>query len=126
MKLATTPDQLHSLFVEALNAADADALAALYTEDACILPCDTRRVSGRVNIRLLLTEYCSLGLNMQASTRSSTVVGDLALLISDWHTTRSGADGSVGEASGNSVEVAQRGPDGVWRYLIDLPHGTAR
>jgi hypothetical protein len=33
------------------------------------------------------------------------------------------ADGSAVDANGTSVEIARRGADGAWRYLIDLPSG---
>ena len=53
---------------------------------------------------------------MRADVRHSYVVDDIALLIVDW---------SVGDLAGTATDVARRGADGVWRYVIDNPAGIA-
>jgi ketosteroid isomerase-like protein len=45
------------------------------------------------------------------------VAGDIALLIVGWSI--AGLD-----AQGTATDVARRGPDGRWRYVIDNPYGT--
>ena len=42
--------------------------------------------------------------------------GDLALLIVDWR---------IGELTGTATDVARRGADGRWRYVIDNPFGVS-
>jgi ketosteroid isomerase-like protein len=125
MKRADSPEQLHPLFAEALNRGDADALAALYADDACLWARNDEPVRGTSQRGALLAGYCAMKATMQITTRKSMIVGDTALLMSDWRMTGTAADGSPIDASGTSVEVAKRGPDGAWRYLIDLPHGIA-
>jgi ketosteroid isomerase-like protein len=49
------------------------------------------------------------------------VHGDLALMRGKWTLTSRAADGSESTMSGSSVEVARKGPDGLWRYVIDHP-----
>ena len=124
MKRAENPEQLHQLFAEALNARDVDALAALYTDNACMCPRTDEPARRGSQLRELLATYCAMNSTMQIATRKVTSVGDTALLMSDWRVTGIASDGSAVDASGTSVEVARRGPDGAWRYLIDLPHGV--
>ena len=58
-----------------------------------------------------------LGLPITVRPRRVEVAGDLALLIVDW---------TVGEdISGTATDVARRGADGCWRYVIDNPFGVS-
>ena len=124
MKRAENPERLHQLFAKALNAGDIEALAGLYTEDACMMPRHGGAACGSSQLRGLLASYCAMSPQMQITTRKTIIVGDTALLMSDWRMTGTAPDGSPIDSSGTSVEVARRGPDGGWRYLIDLPYGT--
>jgi ketosteroid isomerase-like protein len=123
MKQADTPEQLHTLFAEALNARDVEALAALYTAEACLAPRKQEAARGAAQTRKLLASYCDMKATMEITTRKAIAVGDTALLMSDWRMRGTAGDGRAIDAGGTSVEVARRGADGVWRYLIDLPHG---
>jgi uncharacterized protein (TIGR02246 family) len=123
MKRATSPEQLHQLFADALNATDVTALTALYDPEACLIPRDGPPARGLNAIRELLTRYCALNASMQIKTRQSVVNNDTALLMSDWTMTGTKPDGSPVEASGTSVEIARKTADGSWLYVIDLPHG---
>jgi ketosteroid isomerase-like protein len=123
MKHAESPEQLHTFFAEALNARDVEALAALYTIDACLAPRKQDAACGAASIRKLLASYCDMKTTMEIKTRKAITVGDTALIMSDWRMTGTAADGRMIDAGGTSVEVARRGADGAWRYLIDLPHG---
>jgi len=123
MKHAESPEQLHTLFAEALNARDLEALAALYTSDACLAPRKQEASFGAAPIRKLLASYCDMKTTMEIKTRKAITVGDTALIMSDWRMTGTAANGRAIDARGTSVEVARRGANGAWRYLIDLPHG---
>jgi ketosteroid isomerase-like protein len=123
MKRAETPVQLHPLFAEALNAGDLEALCDLYTDDACLAPRKGEHARDGAQRRALLASYCAMKPTMQIKTRKVTTVGDTALLMSDWRMSGTRADGSASEVSGTSVEIAQRGGDGHWRYVIDFPSG---
>lgn len=125
MKRAETPEQLHALFAEALNARNLDALAALYTDDACLWPRNDEPARSPSQRRVQLAAFCAMKPTLQIKTRKVTTVGDIALLMSDWRMTGTAAEGSPVDVSGTSVEVARRGPDGGWRYLIDFPYGIA-
>ncbi len=125
MKRATSPEQLHQLFADALNATDVDALAELYDPNACLAPRDGAPACGLQAIRELLTRYCAVNATMQIKTRHSVVNGNTALLMSDWNMTGTARDGSPVNVAGTSVEIARRTADGSWLYVIDLPHGIA-
>jgi ketosteroid isomerase-like protein len=54
------------------------------------------------------------------------VSGDLALLIGDFVIEGTGPDGAPVHQKGTATDVARRGTDGGWRYVIDNPPGTDR
>ncbi|WP_457027959.1 YybH family protein [Kitasatospora sp. P5_F3] len=57
--------------------------------------------------------------------RHTYTADEIALLVVDWTITGTGPDGSPVDLTGTATDVARRGPDGYWRYLIDNPFGTA-
>jgi uncharacterized protein (TIGR02246 family) len=122
-KKARTPAELHSHFVQALNAGDLDGLLALYTDDSCLLPTDGELARGCKEIRARYSMLVALRPAIQLNTRRITDNGDFALLSADWRLRGTGPDGSPVEMAGRSAEVARRGPDGHWYYLIDDPNG---
>jgi hypothetical protein len=64
--------------------------------------------------------FVSLGGQIAMTTRYCVERGDVALLSNTWEF-RSGST----ELTSTSAEVAVRGSDGTWRYLIDNPTGGA-
>jgi len=52
--------------------------------------------------------------------------GDLALLIVDWVIDGTDSGGRAVHIEGTATDVARRGEDGRWRYVIDNPFGTRR
>ncbi|MFE1417023.1 YybH family protein [Streptomyces sp. NPDC058746] len=57
--------------------------------------------------------------------RHTYTSGDLALLIVDWSIGGTGPDGAAVRLAGTATDLARRGADGLWRYLVDDPFGTA-
>jgi uncharacterized protein (TIGR02246 family) len=114
------PEQLHRLVEDAFNAGDADALVALYEEDAAMATPDGSFVIGHDGIREQWSGFVALGGNIQMATRYALVVGDTALLSNDWHFTGAGM-----ELSSRTAEVARRQPDATWKYVIDHPYAAA-
>ncbi|MEU8826165.1 hypothetical protein [Streptomyces sp. NPDC048636] len=43
----------------------------------------------------------------------------------DWVVAGIAADGTEVRVEGTATDVARRGPDGFWRYAVDVPFGTA-
>jgi hypothetical protein len=96
--IARTPDELPGLFAEAFNAGDP---TALYEPGA--QPAE-------------LDGHLALDRELTVDVRKVITRDDLALLIVDWR---------VGDESGTATDVARRGSDGGWRYVIDNPSGLA-
>ncbi|MGK4592820.1 hypothetical protein [Amycolatopsis sp. w19] len=59
----------------------------------------------------------ALGRPTEVTPRQVHVAGDLALLIVDWSI--------EGHLAATATDVAKRGEDGLWRYVIDNPFGIA-
>ncbi|GIJ11862.1 hypothetical protein Van01_50760 [Micromonospora andamanensis] len=70
--------------------------------------------------------FLDLGLPIDIRPRHVYLADDIALLIVDWTIDGQGADGQQVHLAGTATDVARRGPDGYWRYVIDNPFGTER
>ena len=112
--------EIHRLVEEAFNAGDADALVALYEEDAAMGAPDGSFVRGEEAIREQWSGFIALGGRIQMTTRHAEVVDNVALLSNDWHFVGDGM-----EYSSRTSEVARRQPDGTWKYVIDNPYAGA-
>ncbi len=53
--------------------------------------------------------------------RHTYTADEIALLVVDWTITGTCPDGSPVDLAGTATDVARRGSDGYWRYLIDNP-----
>lgn len=72
-------------------------------------------------------EFPSLGLPLRVAPRHTCVSGDTALLIADRVVDGRRPDGEHVHLEGTATDVARRGPDGLWRHVVDHhPYGTAR
>jgi ketosteroid isomerase-like protein len=61
---------------------------------------------------------------MTARTRHVYVAGDVVLLIVDWSIQGTSRQGYPVDLHGTATDVARRGTDGSWRYVIDNPFAT--
>lgn len=65
-----------------------------------------------------------LGVPVSVCPRHVYRSGELALLIIDWVIDGTDREGRAVHVEGTATDVARRGPDGRWRYVIDNPFGT--
>jgi uncharacterized protein (TIGR02246 family) len=109
--------EIHSIFETGFNNHDLDGVMTLYGPDTTMVLQDGGTVRGVEAIRESLDVLFRVPGRMTMRTRYVIESGDLALLSSEWTLT-------VGEESMSAVtaEVAQRQPDGGWRYVIDHPY----
>lgn len=114
---------IHRQFEEAFNAADLDALVALYEEDAALVPQPGTVVRGKDQIAGALQQFLDLAGTITLDTRDVVEVGDLAYLTNRWSLTGTGPDGDPFEMGAVTAEVARRQPDGGWLYVIDNAWG---
>lgn len=117
---AERPEDLTRLFVAAMNARDADALAAIYAEDAVMAYPAGSETVGRDAIRELWRGIFAQMPADAAVTRDERIVptvirGDLAL------TATIAQDGT-----GARAQVAQRQPDRTWLRVLDQPEFLPR
>ncbi|MEN3270651.1 DUF4440 domain-containing protein [Pseudonocardia sp.] len=111
-------------FLAAFNDGDSDALDRVYEPEGVLVPRSGYPVTG--SARSAANAYLlGFGLPMRAHLRHVYVAGDIALLIVDWSLHGTARDGSAVDLRGTASDVTRCGRDGVWRYVIDNPSGTA-
>ncbi|WP_299569280.1 SgcJ/EcaC family oxidoreductase [uncultured Williamsia sp.] len=117
--------ELHHRWEAAFNAGDIDAMMAMYTDDAVIVPGPgAPEVRGTDAIRQALVDFVALGGTIHGTDRFWLVAGDLALGSGAHQMTGAHApDGTPIDLHGITCEIAVRGDDGAWRFLIDHPFG---
>jgi ketosteroid isomerase-like protein len=120
----TEPEQMHSVFEQAFNAGDLEALMALYEPDAALIPQPGAIAEGTAAIRDSLIWFLDRRGSISLETKLVLRVGDLAYLANRW--SLSGGtmpDGSPAELGATTAEVARLQPDGTWLYVIDNAWG---
>ncbi|WP_406258746.1 YybH family protein [Streptomyces nigra] len=121
--LADRPEEVPAVFAERFNSGDAAALSQVYEEAAVLVPQPGTPVTGP-DLHAANGRLQELGLPIVVSLRHVYSSGDVALLIVDWVIDGTGPEGQAVHVEGTATDVARRGPDGRWRYVIDNPFGT--
>ncbi|MFB9686320.1 YybH family protein [Amycolatopsis plumensis] len=118
MDIALTTDAaLHpAVFARAFNSGDPGSLDRVYEDHAVLVARPGEPVTG-ARRRAANGALQQLGRPIDVRPRHVYVAGDLALLVVDW---------SIDAGPrGTATDVARRGADGKWRYVIDNPFGVA-
>ena len=110
-------DGMSARFEEYIRAADVQAVAAMYTEDAVVMPPNHAPVQGRADIAALFKGYTDAGFSLKLTPGASWMDGALAV--------RSGAyvllDKDMKEADhGKWMEAWRKGDDGRWLMVRDM------
>ncbi|MFI8998823.1 YybH family protein [Streptomyces sp. NPDC053542] len=103
-------------FAERFNSGDPRAVRGLYEAEAAFVPESGEAVHGAAAIARQNAPFLGPGLPISVRPRQVHVADDIALLIVDWEIR--------GTVSGTATDVARRGADGYWRYVIDSPFGA--
>ncbi len=119
MRLTTEAAQHPHVFAAAFNSGDPDAVEQVYEPDGVLVPMPGLPVTGAER-RAANAHLMSFGLPITVAPRHVYEFDGLALLVVDWEI--KGGDVHI---TGTATDVARRGADGCWRYVIDNPHGTA-
>ena len=125
MNAVKRPEDISPALAAAFNAADLDAMAALYEPQAVLVDEHGARHHGVGAIRAALAAALDAGGVMASMPSFAIIAGDVAVTGADWRLeAQDTCDRPVAE--GSSLEVLRRQPDGTWRYLIDCPSGAAQ
>lgn len=111
-ELAATTD----IWTTALNAGDVEAVAALYAEDARLLPPNGALTQGREAVRQEFGAMVAAGLTGELSTLEAVVAGDIGYKVGTYKVM--GPDGSVVDR-GKFIEVWQQ-VGGDWQIINDI------
>ncbi|MFJ9109434.1 YybH family protein [Streptomyces sp. NPDC102283] len=121
----TTVAAEHPYVLEgAFNTFDPDCVDRLFEADAQFVPRPGHPTAGPDRLPAHRS-FLALRVPIRVTPRHTYVSGDLALLIVDWVVEGRAAHGDQVRITGTATDVARRGPDGYWRYVIDNPFGTA-
>jgi ketosteroid isomerase-like protein len=123
--LPTEPEGVIPSLIERFNSGKVEAMMALYAPEAVFVAKDGRTITDRTEIAAQFQRDMSLGLPLRANVRHVFVGGDTAQIVVDWSIDGTGPDGEHVHVEGTASDVARRGADGLWRYLIDNNLGTA-
>ncbi|WP_433041224.1 YybH family protein [Dactylosporangium sp. CS-033363] len=110
--------------VERFNSGQVSEMMSLY-EGAVLVEDDGHTITDSGEVAAALERDIKLGLPLEAKARHVNVNGDIAQIVVDWAIDGKGPDGRHVHVAGTAADVARRGSDGRWRYLIDNRLGTA-
>ena len=120
---AASPELMTAAFQAAYNARDKAALMMLYAPEA-VHTFDGGTVSAGLDAISAAFDRGFAGpTRLAGETLSCLVAGDMALLRVRWQSFN--GDGTVRRVD-VSCEVVTKGPDGLWRYVIDDATGGTR
>jgi uncharacterized protein (TIGR02246 family) len=116
MTKAHTPEDITRLFVERVNAGDAQGLADLYEPDAVIAFPPGRLTKGRDAIVELYAAMLESKPHFEYEQPLTTLVsGDLALTATE-----------AQDDAGARAQVVRRQADGTWLRVLDRPDFTSK
>ncbi|WP_171060607.1 SgcJ/EcaC family oxidoreductase [Poseidonocella sp. HB161398] len=110
-------EALSAAWDAAFNQGDADAVAAMYAEDARVVAGDGTVRDGRAEIRALFQGFMDSGFGQHAIAVSQVKgTDDLVFMTGDW----SGVGGDGNAYGGKIVTIHQRQADGSWATVLHM------
>jgi uncharacterized protein (TIGR02246 family) len=103
----------------AFNSGNADAVAALYTPDAVVLPSNHAVVKGTSAIKDFWNGLISAGVkDHRIEMIDAQAVGDIAYATGRWSANALGEGGKTQRYEGTIVTIFQRQGDGSWKACL--------
>ncbi len=112
---AQTPEQLDTIFQQAMTIGDLDAIMALYEPGAVFANQSGELSSGIDAVRQEIAPFAAMKPDFKLQVEKVITAGDIAVMYSQWSMT------TPDQMSGRSVEVARRQADGTWLFVVDDP-----
>ena len=99
----------------------AAAAAAVFTEDARLLPPDGPMVEGREAIGQYWQSVMDAGVHsLKLGLVAAETLGDTMIETGTWTVTVPSEDGAEVEVGGNALVIWKKGEDGAWRMSQDM------
>lgn len=99
-------------------------MCGFYEPDTILVSANGEPQRGAPAIRAELLKYYSAQLPMVIIARHILVADTIASLVLDWNIVGKTPTGQDFHMVATSNDIARRGPDGYWWYIIDNPFGT--
>ena len=120
-------NKLREDFITAFNAADSPRLAAMYSEDAVLMPQNQEPVMGRTAIETYYKRlYDQVNAKISLTAQELTMIGDDAAFERGTYvmsiTPKPGA--TPIEDAGKYLVMFQRQPDGSWKATRDIDNSS--
>ena len=123
----TEKHPLHAEVEAAYNASDIERWISLYEENAVLQSRSADGLAiGRQQIRKIFERFIALRGSLAAETVYAVEAYDHVLLRGKFSLSYTDNDGKLEELIANTVEVAKRGSDGHWRFIIDHGNGAGQ
>lgn len=119
------PARLPFAYADALNAGDADAVLALFHQDATMRTFNGEVLTDREALRAEAVQSIAAQARLTNKPRSTLIGGDTALIIVDWDLEAMLPDGTGISPTGTTTAVARRSADGSWRFAVLNCQGAA-
>ncbi|MBN9524275.1 nuclear transport factor 2 family protein [bacterium] len=121
------PEDWSGEFAERVNAGNLDGAVALYAPDAHFLPPEGGEpLVGRDRIRPVLAGLIAARTRFRGRVVRAVVVGDVAVLYTDFEGTKVEASGETVGVRSRAVEVLRRRSDGGWQLIVGDPNGRGQ
>ena len=106
---------------DAFNSGNADAVAALYTQDATVLPHTHDVITGVENIRSFWRSVMDAGFRDHTiEIIDAYVKGDLAYETARWMATGPSEGGGKQPFGGSLINIFERQDDGSWKARLHM------
>lgn len=123
-ELSRTAKRIVPSLLQHFNSMDVDVMCAFYEPDAILVSANGEPQRGIQAIRAELLKYYAVQLPMVIIARHVFVADTIASLVLDWNIVGQTPSGETFHMVATSNDIARRGADGYWRYIIDNPFGT--
>ena len=112
------PARLPFAYQDALNAGDADAVVALFHQDATMHTFTGKVLTDQEALHAEAVHSIAAQARLTNNLRSTLVGGETALIVVDWDLEATLPEGTKISPTGTTTAVARRSADGSWRFAI--------